>query len=341
MKRAVYLGFVLLAMFALVVSSFAQATLSPNALYRAWYDEKDPAKKTALGEQFITNPDAAFKASQYLVPLYQQTFASYQAAKNWAKVMELGEKLTTLIPNADDKLKAYTLGQLFIAANQSNNPAKTIEYGDKVLAADPNNLQALMIVPSAIIESLPAGEAQRVAALNKAADYAKKMLAVPKPAGASDADWAPVQGQAHFTVGLSHLGKKAYPEAITEFEQAVKLNKKDDQSQYQLGLAINSLLPDAQKQVLAAYEAENAAKAAKADQAAIDQLATKRTELETEFKNKRDLALDAFARATALAGPAAAAARPQFERLFKQRNPDATADEMNKYIAEKKAQLGA
>jgi hypothetical protein len=339
MKKVAYVAILLLAISTLATFALAQAT-TPNNVYRAWYDEKDPAKKTQLAEQFVTNPDPAFKASQYLVTLYQQAYSDYVKAQNWAKVMELADKLATLVPTADDKLKNYVYVQTMAVANQTDNAAKTIEYGEKLLATDAGNLQALMIVPSAILSSLPTAEPAKGAALTKASDYAKKMLAAPKPAGVADADWAGVQGQAHFTVGVAHLSKSAYNDAITEFDAAVKLNKKDDQSQYNLGLAYNGLLPDAQKQVLAAYEAENAAKTSNQDQATIDGLAAKRTSLENEFKAKRDLAIDAFGRAVAIGGPAAAPARTIFERLFKQKNENATADEINQFIAQKKAELG-
>jgi hypothetical protein len=342
MKKTACLGFSLLLIWALAIPGFAQ-TPAPAAvtnLYRAWFDEKDPAKKTAFAEQFITNEDPAFKASQYLAYLYQQVYSDYVKAQNWTKVMDLADKLPTLVPNADNNLKTYVFTQTMAVANQNNNAAKTVEYGDKLLGIDPANLNALMFVPTAILSSLPAADPEKAAALTKAQDYAKKMLAAPKPMGVGDADWAAIQGQARFTVGFAHLAKSAYADAITELQEAVKLNKKDDQSHYNLGLAYNGLLPDAQRQVIAAYDEENAAKTALKPQAEIDVIAAKRATLETDFRARRDLAIDAFARAVALAGPTAAPARTQFERLYKQKNAEATAEEMNSFIAAKKAELG-
>ena len=215
-----------------------------------------------------------------------------------------------------------------------------IEYGEKLLAMDPGNLQALVTLPNVILTSLPTDATAKSAALTKASDYAKKLLAVAKPAGIGDADWAGVQAQARFTVGFGLFSKNAYAEAITEFQEAIKLNKKDDQTHYNLGLAYNALLPDAQRLVLAGYDEENAAKTALKPQAEIDAIVAKRAPLEADFRARRDLAIDAFARAAALAGPTSASARTQFERLFKQKKADATADEMNQYIAAKKAELG-
>jgi len=338
MKRTASLGFSLLLIWAMAIPSFAQAT-TPDGLYTLFYNEKDPAKKTALGEQFINNADPAFKSSQYLPYIFQTVFNSYVGGNNLAKAMETADKLGTLVPNADNKLKMFVYGSTMALAYQANNAAKTVEYGDKLLALDPSNINALMFIPTALVGNLPTAAPAKEAALNKAQEYSKKLLEQPKPMGVSDADWSSIRAQAFFTVGFVQLSKSQYPEAIAAFEESLKLNKKDDQAHYQLGLAYANQLPDLQKQVLAAYDKENAAKSARADQIQIDELAATRSALNDDFRMKRDLAIDSFARAVAIGGPIKDAARQQLDRLWKQKNDNST-EGLEAFIAAKKAELG-
>lgn len=338
MKRTACLGLFLLLIGASAIPSFAQAN-TPDGLYTIFFNEKDPAKKAALGEQFINNPDPGFKSSQFLPYIFQTVFNSYVGSNNLAKAMDTADKLGTLVPSADNKLKMFVYGSTMALAYQANNAPKTVEYGDKLLAIDPNSINALMFIPTALIGNLPTAPAAKEAAINKAQEYAKKLLEQKKPEGVGDPDWNSIRAQAYFTVGFAELSKSQYPEAIASFEESLKLNKKDDQAHYQLGLAYTNQLPDLQKQVLAAYDKENAAKKERADQIQIDELAATRTAIEEDFRMKRDLAIDSFARAVALAGPVKDPARQQLDRLWKQKNND-SIEGLEAFIAAKKAELG-
>lgn len=337
MKKTANLGFSLLLIWALAIPSFAQNT-TPDGLYTAFYNEMDAAKKVALGEQFINNADPAFKSSQYLPYIFQTVFNSYVTSGNLAKVLDTADKLGTLVPNADNRLKEFVFAQAMALAYQGNNTAKTVEYGDKLLAVNPANVNALMVVPPALLSSLPAAGAARDSALAKAEDYSKKLIAAQAPQGIPAPQWQGVQAQAHATVGQVSLLKGNYPDAALALGEALKLNPKDDASHYQLGLAYSNQLPAAQKLVLDAYTAENNAKNARADQIQIDELAAKRSALEAEFRGKRDLAIDSFARAVAVGGPNAATARTQLERLYSQKNESLNG--IDALIAEKKSELG-
>ena len=60
---------------------------------------------------------------------------------NWAKVMDAADRAAAL-PGADNKLKEYAYTNAMIAAQNQNNVDKLLSYGDKVLAVNPNSLQA-------------------------------------------------------------------------------------------------------------------------------------------------------------------------------------------------------
>lgn len=117
--------------------------------------------------------------------------------------------------------------QYLMAYDMANNAAKADEYGEKAIAADPNNIEALNLVAY--------DYSNRKTNLDKATDYAKKVLAlVPamkKPEGATDAQFKTGQdnqlGMAHLTLGYIDFQKagktrKVAP-AIQEFQKAVEL----------------------------------------------------------------------------------------------------------------------
>src|ERR1041384_7791328 len=125
MKRAGYLGVSLILLLALMISalpSFGQdkqpqlKTRPEYDAYMAPYSEKDPAKKAAVAEKFITD----FKESEGVPNAYTMALSGYTGAKNWPKVIELADKAAAL-PNADNKLKFYAASSAMVAAQNTND----------------------------------------------------------------------------------------------------------------------------------------------------------------------------------------------------------------------------
>lgn len=91
--------------------------------------------------------------------------------------------------------------QYFVAYEYAGNAAKADEYGEKAIAADPNNVEYLDAVAN--------DYANRQTNLDKASEYAKKVLdlapAAKKPDGATDEQFKTTQnnllGLAHVTLG--------------------------------------------------------------------------------------------------------------------------------------------
>src|SRR5262245_49308206 len=224
MKNTANLGLSLLMILAVAIPSLAQTQADADNAYRTLYAEMDPAKKAALCEEYIAKfkdggPGATGAQTNYLPGVYRLAINQYIQTQNWPKVLEKAERLNQVIPSADNSLKmtVYTVGMA--VANQTNNPAKTIEFGEKVLGVDGNNLDALVTVSYTMVTALPQDAAAKDAALNKAMDYAKKAAGMPKPANVADAQWQPTQVQIHTTIGFVHQNKQQYPEAASEFEQ--------------------------------------------------------------------------------------------------------------------------
>src|SRR3990172_6701258 len=136
MKRTAYMGLPLLFVLALALSGLAQSE-AENDAYRVFYNENDARKKIELGENFL----AEFKESTYRSPVLQSVLALYVQGQNWTKILEHAGKFSIELPNADAKTKATVYTYAMAAAQSTNSVAKTVAYGDEVLAVDPNNLQ--------------------------------------------------------------------------------------------------------------------------------------------------------------------------------------------------------
>lgn len=347
MRRTWYLGLTLLLILGLaipVLSQQAKTAAEYNA-YKAFYDEQTPAKKAELGEKFL----ADYKDSDFVPQAYTLLIAAYARAQNWAKVMEAADRATAL-PAADDKLKAFAYQNAMVAGQQANNFEKIMDYGNKLLGVDPENLNAMIVLSSMIPERLPQDEAGKKAALQKATDLASKAMAgvqqffsKPKPADVSDAQWnqerANLEGQLHATLAFIQLNEQNYTKAAEEYEMALKIVPKDGVAHFRLGLAYQFQASDASKMLLDAINAENAAKTARADQVQIDELVAKRQGLETDAAAKRDKAIDELAKAVALGGVVAQPAREQLEKLYKVKNDD-SLEGLDQLIAQKKTELG-
>ncbi|HXJ92016.1 MAG TPA: hypothetical protein VMT20_03945 [Terriglobia bacterium] len=155
--------------------------------------------------------------------------------------------------------KAYpdspNTGQLYfqylVAYSALNNPAKANEYGEKAIAADPNNPTTLSMVAD--------DYANRHVNLDKAESYARKALdlvpSMKKPDSVSDADFHTQQNllmaTAHFTLGSIAQQRGAATHrlaaAIKEFKTAAELAKGNPELEgrtlFYLGYAYESQAP--------------------------------------------------------------------------------------------------
>jgi hypothetical protein len=343
MRRTGFLGLSLFLLSALVVSAlpaFAQEK-QPQAktrpeydAYLAVYNEKDPAKKAELGEKFITE----FKESEFLPNAHTMIIGAYVNAKNWPKVIEVGDRAAAL-PNADNKLKAYAYANAMIASQNTNNIDKVITYGEKVLAITPDDLNTMITLSAVIPAKLPADAAGKTAALDKASDLATKALAgvqkLAATAGAAEKpQLAQIEGNLHGTLGLIAYNRPDYMKSIQEYELAIQRTPKDDVAHFYLGLDYQALAAQASRDYQAAVNAENAAKAARAEQPAIDELAAKREGLAEDVRKARDKAIEEFAIATAIGGQVGAQAKDALTKLWTAKNENTNG--MEEFIAQKK-----
>jgi tetratricopeptide (TPR) repeat protein len=345
MKRTGYLAFTLLLILSLGVPGFSQQpqakTQAEYQGYMAVYNEQAPPKKAELAEKFL----AENKDSDFVPNAYQMLVGAYARSQNWAKVMEAADRAAAL-PKVDDKLKSFAYQNAMTAAQQTNNFEKIVEYANKSLAINPQDLPALMALATTVPERLPPDEAAKKAALEKGKDYAtkalegtEKLFSQPKPANVTDEQWAQAKaeynGQLHGALAWIFFNERNYPKAIEEYDTTLKLQPKDAISHYRLGLAYQFIASDASKDLVAAVTAENSAKSGRADQAQLDELVAKRSAIEENVRVNMDKAINELATAVAIGGVVAQPARDALEKLYKTKNNDSLAG-LDQLIAQKK-----
>jgi tetratricopeptide (TPR) repeat protein len=344
MKRTGYLGvslFLLCVLALTALPGFAQdkqpqpKTRPEYDAYVAVFNEKDPAKKAALAEKFI----ADFKDSEMIPNAYTMMIGAFRDTKNWAKVTDAADQAVAL-PAADNKLKVYAYVNAMNAAQNLNNIDKVVSYGDKVLAIDPNELNTMITLSAVIPAKLPADAAGKNAALDKASGLATKALtSIQEMIGKADAQSKPqleqIQGNLHGTLGLIAYNRQDYNKSIEEYEKAVQKTPKDEVAHFYLGLDFQTLAAQASRQYADAVKSENDAKAARADQPTIDELAARRQGLADDVAKARDRAMDEFATTVAIGGQLSGQAKDALTNLWKAKNNDSTAG-LDEFINSKK-----
>lgn len=349
MKKTGYLGLSLFLMLALAAPAISQGP-PPQAKTRAEYDaymavfnEKDPQKKAELGEKFLVD----YKTSDFVKDANLIVVRAWALAKNCNKLMEAADRLAGVAgATNDNKANAYI--EAMNCSQEANNFPKIVEYGDKILALDPNNLNALIVLATMLPERLPADEAGKTAALRKAEGHATKALGnltgMAKPAGIDDAAWNQFKsgtlGQLHGSMGLIHLTRMDYEKSISSYEEALKHTPKDWISRFRLGLAISSQIPSKSEAMVEAINEENRLKREKGDQVLIEEQAAKGQGLAELIRQLRDQAIDQLATAVAIGGDQAKPAKDQLEKLWKSKNGE-SLEGLDAFINQKKTEVAS
>jgi len=139
------------------------------------------------------------------------------------------DRFTPAFPNSrfDEPVASYAMMSL----SELKDTTRVVAYGEKALAANPNNLPALLLLAGTYVEDpKPGGVA-------KSATYAQRAVAAAK-ADAPDADRTRKlsAGVAHSTLGYAYMKQEKTVVAITELKSATALLKGVDDQQYAVAL---------------------------------------------------------------------------------------------------------
>lgn len=131
----------------------------------------------------------------------------------------------------DTEFKAAVLEMAANAAQQKNDAAATMIYGNRALEANPKSIQALLILSATIAQGTKEFDLDKDEKVKKASKMATDALALigtaekPNPQ-LPDEQWASIKkdmlSRGHETLGMLAAVDKKYDVAITEFKSALE-----------------------------------------------------------------------------------------------------------------------
>lgn len=178
-------------------------------------------------------------------------FKAFQAApmNDTKQKIQLGEAFLQKYP--ETRYKSAVYAPLAFAYLQEGQVQKMQEYGEKEITLVPNDVSTLALLGQTLPRSIHSGTSQTEAAqlLEKAEKYSKQAIEItptlPKPPNMSDEAFASAKNQnlamAHSGLGLVYIRRGKNAEAITELDEAVKVDPNPDPvNYYLLGMANKS-----------------------------------------------------------------------------------------------------
>ena len=145
------------------------------------------------------------------------------------KRMAYIERFTPAFPSS--RFQAQIASYAMMSLSDLKDTPRLIAYAEKTLAADPNNLPALLLLATTYADDPKPGSA------SKAVTYAQKAIEAAK-ADAPDADRSRKvsAGMAHGTLGYAYMKQDKTAMAIPELKSASALLKGQDDQQYAIVL---------------------------------------------------------------------------------------------------------
>ena len=141
------------------------------------------------------------------------------------------ERYSAAFPDSkfQDQVSSYAMYTL--GPGQLNDQARLVAYGEKVLAANPNSLPALLLLAESYVDDPKPGS------LAKAVTYSQKAITVAN-ADAPDADKTRKvsAGAAHSTLGYAYMKQDKTAASIPELKSAAGLLKGLDDQRYSIAL---------------------------------------------------------------------------------------------------------
>lgn len=137
------------------------------------------------------------------------------------------EKFTAAYPDSKFGEQVSNYAMYTLGPGQLNDQARLVAFGEKILAANPKSLTALLLLAGSYADDPKPGSAA------KAISYAQKAIEVAKPDD-PDADKSRKLsgGVAHNTIGWANLKQDKSAAAIPDLKAAAALLKGQDDQQY-------------------------------------------------------------------------------------------------------------
>jgi tetratricopeptide (TPR) repeat protein len=175
-----------------------------------------------------TDKDAAKQSHDFLESVGFNAIADEKDPK---ARMSYIERFTVAFPDSQYQEQVSQYAMYTLGPGQLNDSARLMSFGEKSLAANPNNLPTLLMLSSAYVED------SKPASVAKAVTYSQKVITLAK-ADAPDADRARKlsAGVAHSTLGYAYMKQDKTAAAIPELKSASALLKGQDDVAYATAL---------------------------------------------------------------------------------------------------------
>jgi hypothetical protein len=188
--------------------------------------EKQPKPADMSDEQFASTVASQKDANKNAYDFFESAAFNGIAGENDAKTrMDYIDKFTVTFPKSrmDEQVTSYAM----LSLSQLQDNHRLISYAEKALAANPNNLSALLLLANNYVDSAEPG------ALAKAITYAQKAIVAAKAEDpAADKSQKTSAGVAHSVMGRAYAKQSKTLPSISELKSATGLLKGNDEQQY-------------------------------------------------------------------------------------------------------------
>lgn len=188
--------------------------------------EKQPKPADMSDEQFASTVASQKDANKNAYEFFEGAAFNGIAGANDAKTrMDYIEKFTVTFPKSkmDEQVTSYAM----LSLSQLQDKTRLVTYAEKALAANPNNLPALLLLANNYVDSSEPG------ALAKAVTYAQKAIVAAKADDpAADKTQKISAGVAHSVMGRAYAKQSKTLPSISELKSATALLKGNDEQQY-------------------------------------------------------------------------------------------------------------
>lgn len=188
--------------------------------------EKQPKPADTSDEQFASMISSQKDANKSSYEFFQGTAFNAIAAETDSKTrMDYIDKFTTTFPKSkmDEQVTSYAM----LSLSELKDNRRLVDYAEKALKANPDNLPALLLLANTYVDSSEAG------ALTKAISYAQKAIVEAKADDAAAEKSQKISaGVGHSVMGRAYAKEQKTLPSISELKSATTLLKGNDEQQY-------------------------------------------------------------------------------------------------------------
>ncbi len=192
------------------------------------YDSIDKEAKPAevSDEQFAARVTSDKDQNKDSYEFFENAaFSAISSERNAKTRMDYIEKFTPVFPKSkfDDQVASYAM----LSLSELKDNHRLIAYAEKALAANPENLPALLLIANTYVDSAEPG------GLGKAITYSQRAIVAAKTDDpAADKSRKVSAGIAHSVMGRAYAKQEKTAQSIAELKSATTLLKGQDEQQY-------------------------------------------------------------------------------------------------------------